>query len=99
VACIPNKLIINKKSILASEIGFLIEKNPKIFNEKVYSSNEFNYFVVFLIYEKLKGKKSFWYEYIDIIQEDAETMITWQEKDLLETEDIHLIGEVLLIIN
>lgn len=64
VACIPNKLIINKKSIMRSDIGPLIEKYPKIFNEKVYSSNEFNYFVVFLIHEKLKGKKSFFYEYL-----------------------------------
>ena len=49
---------------METEIGPLIEKNPQIFDEKIYSSNEFNYFVVFLIKEKLKEKESFYYPYL-----------------------------------
>ena len=64
ICCVPNKLIINRQRIMETEIGPLIEKNPQIFDEKIYSSNEFNYFVVFLIKEKLKEKESFYYPYL-----------------------------------
>lgn len=60
VACIPNKFIITRYTVLKSDVGKLVEDNPNIFDEKIYQSNEFNYFVVFLIREKLKGKDSFY---------------------------------------
>ena len=56
IACIPNKLMITRENIMKGELGPLIEQNPELFSEKMYASNEFNYFVVFLIRERIKDK-------------------------------------------
>lgn len=64
VVCIPNKLLINKQRIINGELKDIINSNYSLFDEKLYPSNEFNIFVVFLIYEKLKGENSFFYPYI-----------------------------------
>ena len=77
VVCIPNRLLINKQRILNGELRDLINTNYSLFDEKLYPSNEFNIFVVFLIYEKLKGKSSFFFPYIQIIQENPYTMLDW----------------------
>lgn len=64
VVCIPNKLLINKERIINGELKELITSNYSLFDEKLYPSNEFNIFSVFLIYEKLKGKNSFYFPYL-----------------------------------
>jgi hypothetical protein len=56
IVCIPSRLMITKELICKGELKSLIESHPDLFSEKLYASNEFNYFVIWLIREKVKGK-------------------------------------------
>lgn len=93
ICCIPNKMLITKKKILASDIGHIIKKHEKIFEEELYSSNEFNSFAAFLIREKIKGDTSFFAPYIDVMQKTC-TLLEWDDNSLREVDDKQLIDEV-----
>lgn len=87
--------MITKELICKGELKSLIESHPDLFSEKLYASNEFNYFVIWLIREKVKGKQSKFHAYLEVIQDDPGTMLQWNEEDLIETQDRVLIGEVI----
>lgn len=60
-------MIITKKKILDSDIGHIVKKHEKVFDEEIYGSNEFNSFAAFIIREKIKGENSFYYPYVDVM--------------------------------
>jgi hypothetical protein len=55
---IPHKIIITGKKARYSEIGFIFKKHKAIF--KSHEDGEDHILYLFIMYEKLKNKKSFW---------------------------------------
>lgn len=97
---VPNKILITPGKIAKSECGKMIAEHPDIF--KTDESAEFTQLAVFLLQEKIKGKKinlgssrnhhwtlgekSFFKPYIDIISPECSTLSSWQDEDIAETE-------------
>lgn len=52
---------------MRSDVGHIVKKHPEIFDDDMYPSNEFNSYTLFLIHERLKGEKSYFYHYLQII--------------------------------
>lgn len=44
-----------------------MDKHPDLFDETLYPSNEFNCFALYLILERLKGTKSEYYYYLQVM--------------------------------
>jgi len=64
-----------------SEIGFIINKNKRLFRD--YNEAEDNIFYVFVMYERLKGFKSFWYPYWEIV-DGMDLVMGWTEEEMDE---------------
>jgi hypothetical protein len=62
---VPQKLIISEYTVRRSEIGFLLDKHPEVF--KKHYDAEYLVLIIFLMYEMLKGEKSLWYPYFQIV--------------------------------
>jgi len=46
-----------------------------------------NVLCTFLIWEKLKGEKSFWYPYISVLPEETEWLMDWNSEEISELQD------------
>lgn len=66
IAFIPNKLIISVESARQSEIGYIFKSHDSLFVANV--DRDFLIIVLYVIYEKGKGDKSFWNTYLDVIE-------------------------------
>ena len=80
---LPISLIVNRKIILASNLGPLIKKHPDIFNKH----NEVDQsLVIFAFHERLKGEKSFWFPAFDIVN-ISRLPAFWTDKEISEFQD------------
>lgn len=48
-------------------LGPIIDENPDYFDYDENEDGDFNKLAMFLVYEKIKGDKSFWKPYFDVI--------------------------------
>ncbi|KRX00204.1 Rubisco LSMT, substrate-binding domain [Pseudocohnilembus persalinus] len=92
LAAVPNKMIINVKKALESELIEVYKSSPKNFNMKINEDAEFNILTLFLIREYIKGTDSFWYPYISSIGKSY-TLYDWTKYDTEKTEDPEMIEE------
>jgi len=88
VLAVPQHLIITLSKARNSELKHLIEKET-ILNDEDDSDTEFNVLVLYLIYEHLKGEKSFYYPYLAAVGE-ADTVLSWSQEDIAAIHDNHL---------
>ena len=50
--------------------------------------SDYNILTLYLIMEKMKGKKSKFYEYIQVVEESGcETLIDWRDEDIRTIKD------------
>jgi hypothetical protein len=78
---VSHKLIITPKKGKNSEIGFIMRQHKKMF----YNHPERDDYVLylFIMYEKLKGYKSFWHPYLEIV-EGMDLAMFWEDSELSE---------------
>jgi len=88
---IPSKLIITDHTVRASEIAFIITEHPQIF--KKHFDAEYLRLIVFIFYERLKGDRSFWKPYFDIVN-FTDLPFLWEDKEVEEVQDQILQREV-----
>ena len=88
-------MLITLKNIKKGELSeiFKDKQHLELFDDKDAGDAEFNVFAAFLIFEKLKGEKSFFKPYFDTIQRSY-TMYDWTEEEVARTECPELIDEV-----
>lgn len=77
--------------MLKSEIGPIILKHPEIF--KNHYDAEYLVLIVYFFYEMLKGEKSFWFPYFDVINISDIPMV-WNEDEIDELQDAVLKRDV-----
>ena len=88
----PNKFLITSKLAQDHEIiGPIIKEYPVLFEE--HDDFEFYIQIIFLMYERIKGKDSFWYPYFEL-QPIVDTPVEWGPEDLDFIEDPSLIKEI-----
>lgn len=64
IIAIPRKLIIDTDKVKRiPEFASIIQENPRMFSNRDQTDTAFNTLSLFLIYEKLKGNKSFYWPY------------------------------------
>lgn len=78
---IPYTMIITPGKALDSEIGHIFQDNKPFFSHKHKSHDDMLY--LFIMHEKLKGDKSFWFPYFQIIPEIT-TLIDWTDLELAQ---------------
>ena len=68
IAAIPTKLMISTQMVKEGELKNLIEENPDFFQTKGNATDQ-DYLIIslFILFEKMKGEKSFWKPYLDLI--------------------------------
>ena len=83
---IPNKCIISTEHARASPIGHLFESHDNLF--VCNNDRDTSILLVYIIYEKLKGQESFYYEYFEMI--DATMHATYWPEEVIEKSDSKL---------
>lgn len=78
---IPNKILISPLTVKNSEISLVISENPWVFDQKLTEDADFNILTFFLMFEKVKGEKSFYYPLIQIL-EDCTSIVDWDDTEL-----------------
>lgn len=89
---VPNKLLITNLSIRRSEIASVFLDNAELF--EVHHDGEYLSLIVFIVYEILKGDKSFWKPYFDVFP-NADVLGFWSDAELSELQDSELTLEAL----
>lgn len=80
-----------------NEINLANHSNTEKFEEEIDESTndeQHFYLLVFLIYEKLKGEKSFWHPYFEICDDNIKLPYQWTDDELMLLEDDLLILEI-----
>lgn len=81
---IPMELVITPDKAKNSEIGHLFKEHKTIFTS---SSMTYDYILwVYLVYERLKGAKGFYFHYFNVIGA-PETLMDWDESEILSLQD------------
>lgn len=65
-----------------------------MFDEELCGDSDFNLLALFLMYEKIKGEKSFWSPYFQVIKKSY-TLLDWKEEELDLLEDNYIKQEVI----
>lgn len=66
IMAVPRTLIISIDKAFKSEIGFIFKEYP-IFQGEDNDDKDFNILALYLILEKMKGKKSFFEPYLNCV--------------------------------
>jgi hypothetical protein len=89
---VPSKLLITvDKALRSKEIGHVFSENEFFF--KNTEDRDYLVLLVFLLYEHQKGKKSFWYPYLNAI-EPCQLPLEWDKRLLACLEDEELIENI-----
>lgn len=88
---VPCKLIISEFTVRNSPVVKVIDAHPEIF--KNHFDAEYLILIAFLWYEKMKGEKSFYHPYFEVINM-SDLPIYWTEEEKNELQDATLIKEV-----
>eukprot|EP00357_Protocruzia_adherens_P016911 CAMPEP_0114994628 /NCGR_PEP_ID=MMETSP0216-20121206/13249_1 /TAXON_ID=223996 /ORGANISM="Protocruzia adherens, Strain Boccale" /LENGTH=722 /DNA_ID=CAMNT_0002358519 /DNA_START=25 /DNA_END=2193 /DNA_ORIENTATION=+ len=95
---VPNKLLITVKKARRSAIRPILLAHPEFFGNEDREDDEgeddSDYYVLamFLYFEKMQGKKSFWYPYLRAASSDP-SLAEWTESQLDELQDLTLKNE------
>ena len=84
---VPLKLIISPLTAEASDIGYIFTSES---TRNLFAGNSDKKLSVFLMYEKVKGKLSFYSPYINVIC-NPDSIILWDEEICKEFQDENLI--------
>lgn len=76
--CIPNKLLLHCKKIAQGELVNVFEYYPEHFDLNKNSDSEFNILSLFVLREKIKGKDSDFYPYLNLV-EKSYTFYEWSK--------------------
>lgn len=93
ILAVPNKLLIT--TLKAREDKYLsriLEAHREVFYDD--DNGEYNTLIAYLIKERLKGKESFFYPFLAMI-EDAETAVVWDKETIDFIEEPSLKQEAL----
>lgn len=88
VLAVPQRLIITLSTVRNSELSRLVQKES-ILNDEEDSDTEFNLLVLFLIYEHMKGEKSFYHPYLQAVG-NADTVLSWSAEEIQALHDPYL---------
>lgn len=84
------ELVITPDKARSSEIGHLFKKYKTIFTS---SSMTYDYILwVYLVYERLKGAESFYFDYFNVVG-DSEMLLDWDESEVLSLQDEWIVFE------
>ena len=90
---VPAKLIIStKKAYDCKELQHIYYDNPEVFGKHT-SLGEDNVLDAFLLYHMSLGKDSFFYPYLQILPEEPDILMNWDEEDLEFLQDPTLIED------
>ncbi|CAD8069199.1 unnamed protein product [Paramecium primaurelia] len=95
IIAIPNKLIISHHKVLKSELSDMFKAHKPFFDDQITADAEFNCLALYIFYHKLQGEKSFWYPYLNVVEQH--TMFEWRNRDLFNLQDQSLIDEFMYI--
>lgn len=91
---IPRKLIIDLSVIENSEIACFITENPLLFEDsKDEKEKNLLILAIFIMREKIKGKKSFYYPFLSF-NSDRKSVGFWNSEDIDNLESIYLRSQV-----
>ena len=77
---IPEGAVVNRQTILKSDLGALMKKHPEIFDK--HEEDDMS-LIVFYLREYLRGKNSPWYPSIAITNL-SELPVVWSEEEIAE---------------
>ena len=90
---IPSKALINTRNAYCSDLYPFFSYYVTVFSPKSYI---WDYTVIYLFmkYEQLKGLKSQWYPYLQVLPKDTNTPTNWTENEINEMQDKRFIEYV-----
>ena len=89
---IPSNLIIDSLKIERKDLKDLYERNPELLDDNFEIS--LNSLTIFIIFEILKEKDSFWYPFLSLIS-PTNLPIVWGSSELYELQDEYFMEEII----
>lgn len=94
IVSIPSSIIMNTKIAFRSELNPIFRANPKLFSDRLNPRYwEENMMITFILHEKHKGSKSFWYPYLNVLPEHCDCLLNWEDEEIEEVQDKILIAD------
>lgn len=90
---IPNKLIISTHLVKESTLNSILLRNPDFFSEEHCPDADFNILSLFVFWERLKGKESFFSPMFEVSDQNY-SLMSWSEEELNDLEDNLIKGQV-----
>jgi len=91
---VPSKIIISTKVAYYSDLNAIFKKSPSIFAPKENPRYWEDFILIsFILYEKQKGEKSFWFPYLNILPEKCDCLLNWDDEEIDEVQDKILIDD------
>lgn len=75
------------------DLKTVVEKNPQLFDVNENGDADFNKLTLYVMTEKVKGEKSFWFPYLNIAPKEF-TMLDWSSKEVDAIPDVYLVKQL-----
>jgi hypothetical protein len=93
VMAIPNRLLISCLLVDESEVAPIIKKHEDFFDAEDDDDADFNKLALFVMYERNKGKQSFWHPFFDVI-DSSYTQLEWKKPEIKLCQDEYQLKSV-----
>jgi len=79
--------------VKSSKLNIILETNPDLFSPELSEDSDFNILSLFILYERLKNKDSFYYPMFEV-SENNYSLLNWTNKELDFLEDLNIKEQV-----
>lgn len=91
---VPKYCMLSVQSALNSSLRTIFDQHPDLFSE-VNPNYEDMILTTYILYEKLRGKDSFWYYFLRALPKNPEILLDWSNAEIEELQDSDLIFDVI----
>jgi hypothetical protein len=87
ICAIPNKILISSEKARNSELALIFFNHQDMFQANTY--RDYYVLVIFIMYERSKGKDSFWHDYFECVQL-IDLPAVWENEEISKLADTEL---------
>lgn len=91
---VPKHCMLSVQSAMDSPLRTIFDQHPNLFSES-NANYEDMILTTYILYEKSRGKDSFWYYFLRALPKNPEILLDWSNAEMEELQDPDLIYDVI----
>ena len=93
IVTVPKRLLFMASLVDESELGVIVREHPELFTSDQNSWYEDYRLIAYMLFERKKGRDSFWYHFLATLPKSVDTVLLWTEEELGELQDPLLVED------